>query len=250
MQRNVVARSHTDGTQLAGSWRAPTQDLARANSSVGARQVLSWCAPSGKLARQLPIWRAPKPCPASACSFLRPLAALTLTPLALFRPPALGVKQVRNRVLVQQALHLREGGLFDPHVDGHMALGAECRVQLHRRRLQVQHMLPMVGIGTTLCPPANCTHLRRGGHLLLQFPPLLFPPLLPPLPQGALTGERVLCRLAGGLRRLQLLAQQLVLRLQAENLRPLPCPPPPSPAACAACAASRGLLWGEGAWSP
>ena len=61
MQRNVVARSHTDGTQLAGSWRAPTQDLARANSSVGARQVLSWLAPSSKLARQFPIWRAPTP---------------------------------------------------------------------------------------------------------------------------------------------------------------------------------------------
>ena len=61
MQRNVVARSHKDGTQLAGSWRAPIQDLARANSSVGARQVLSWRAPSGKLARQLPIWRAPTP---------------------------------------------------------------------------------------------------------------------------------------------------------------------------------------------
>ena len=107
MQRNVVARSHTDGTQLAGSWRAPIQDLARANSSVGARQVLSWRAPSGKLARQLPIWRAPTPLLAHAksrCSFLRPLAALTLTPLALFGPTALGVKQVRNRVLVQQAL--------------------------------------------------------------------------------------------------------------------------------------------------
>ena len=70
MQRNVVARSHTDGTQLAGSWRAPIQDLARANSSVGARQVLSWRAPSGKLARQLPIWRAPTPLLAHAKSGL------------------------------------------------------------------------------------------------------------------------------------------------------------------------------------
>ena len=219
----------------------------RANFPFGARQLPCWRTPNQDLARQLTTWRAPKPCPASACSFLRPLAALTLTPLALFRPPALGVKQVRNRLLVQQALQLREGGLFDPHVDGHMALGAECRVQLHRRRLQVQHMLPLVGVGTTLCPPPNCTHLRRGGHLLLQLPPLLFPPLLPPLPQGALTGERVLCRLAGGLRRLQLLAQQLVLRLQAENLRLLPCPPPRLPLPVLP---PGGWSWGEGAWSP
>ena len=68
MQRNVIARLHTDGTQLAGSWRAPIQDLARANSSVGARQVLSWRAPSGKLARQLPIRRAPTPLLAHAKS--------------------------------------------------------------------------------------------------------------------------------------------------------------------------------------
>ena len=53
---------------MAGSWRAPIQDLARANSSVGARQVLSWRAPSGKLARQLPIWRAPTPLLAHAKS--------------------------------------------------------------------------------------------------------------------------------------------------------------------------------------
>ena len=98
----------------------------RANFPFGARQLPCWRTPNQDLARQLTTWRAPKPCPASACSFLRPLAALTLTPLALFRPPALGVKQVRNRVLVQQALQLREGGLFDPHVDGHMALSAEC----------------------------------------------------------------------------------------------------------------------------
>ena len=44
--------------------------------------------------------------------------------------------------------------LFDPHVDGHMMLGAECRVQLNRRGLQVQHM---VGVGSTLCPPPNRT---------------------------------------------------------------------------------------------
>ena len=68
IQRNVGARWHTDGTQLARSWRAPTQDLARANSSVGARQILSWRAPSGKLARQLPIWRAPTPLLAHAKS--------------------------------------------------------------------------------------------------------------------------------------------------------------------------------------
>ena len=153
-------------------------------------------------------------------------------------------------MLVQHALQLREGGLFDPHVDGRMALGAECRVQLHRRRLQVQHMLHLVGVGTTLCPPANCTHLRRGGQLLLQLPPLLFPPLLPPLPQGALTGERVLCRLAGGLRRLQLLAQQLVLRLQAENPRLLPCPPPRLPLPALPVLPPGGWSWGEGAWSP
>ena len=41
----VDARWHKVGTQLARSWRAPTQDLARDNSSVGARQVLSWRAP-------------------------------------------------------------------------------------------------------------------------------------------------------------------------------------------------------------
>ena len=67
-QRNVGARWHTDGTQSARRWRAPTQDLARANSSVGARQVLSWRASSGKLARQLPIWRAPTPLLARAKS--------------------------------------------------------------------------------------------------------------------------------------------------------------------------------------
>ena len=68
IQRNVVARSHTDGTQLARGWRAPNRGLARANSSVGARQVLSWRAPSGKLARQLLIWRAPTPLLAHAKS--------------------------------------------------------------------------------------------------------------------------------------------------------------------------------------
>ena len=51
IQRKVGARWHTVGTQLARSWRAPTQDLARANSSAGARQVLSWRAPSPELAR-------------------------------------------------------------------------------------------------------------------------------------------------------------------------------------------------------
>ena len=168
-QRKVGARWHTVGTKLARSWRAPTQDLARANSSVGARQVMSWRAPSRELARQLLIWRAPTPllaraksevgaptyylARAKACSFPRPLAALT--PLALFRPPGLGVQQVGNRMLVQQALQLREGGLFDPHVDGHMALGAECRVQLNCRGLQIQHM---VGVGATLCPPPPQLH--------------------------------------------------------------------------------------------
>ena len=103
---------------LADSWHAvgarQLRDLAGANSSVGARQVLSWRAQSRELARQLLIWRAPTTLLAHAksevgaptyhlacakcCSFPRPLAALT--PLALFRPPALGVKQVRNRVLV------------------------------------------------------------------------------------------------------------------------------------------------------
>ena len=99
---------HAVGARQLGIWRAPTRQLARAKSSVGARQVVSWGAnfsfgarqlpcwrtPNQDLARQLTTWRAPKPCPANACSFLRPLAALTLTPLALFRPPALGVKQV------------------------------------------------------------------------------------------------------------------------------------------------------------
>ena len=223
----------------------------RANFPFGACQLPCWRTPNQELARQLTTWRAPKPCPSSACSFPRPLAAPTLTPLDLFHPPALGVKQVRNRVLVQQALQLRKGGLFDPHVDGHMALGAECRVQLHRCRLQVQHMLPMGGVGTTLCPPPpNCTHLRRGGHLLLQLPPLLFAPLLPPLPQGALTGERVLCCVAGGLRRLQLLAQQLVFRLQAENLRLLACPPARLPLPALPVLPPGGWWWAEGAWSP
>ena len=135
---------------FAHRWHTVGTQLARANFSFGARHLPYWRTPNQDMARQLTTWRTPKPCLARACSFLRPLAALTLTPLALFRPPALGVKQVRNQVLVQQALQLREGGLFDPHVDGHMALGAESRVQLHRRHLQVQHM---VGVGTTLSPP-------------------------------------------------------------------------------------------------
>ena len=69
IQRKVGARWHTVGTQLARSWRAPTQDLARANSSVGARQVVSWRAPTSHLARakppvgarQIRSWRANLP---------------------------------------------------------------------------------------------------------------------------------------------------------------------------------------------
>ena len=105
------------------------------------------------------------------------------------------------------------------------------------------------------CTNKDLRHVRtwQAGwimHLLLQLPPLLFPPLLPPLPQGALTGERVLCRLAGGLRRLRLLAQQLVLCLQAENLCLLPCPSPRLPLPALPVLPPGGWSWGEGAWSP
>ena len=37
---------------------APTSQLARANFHLGARQLIGWCAPSDKLARQVSGWRA------------------------------------------------------------------------------------------------------------------------------------------------------------------------------------------------
>ena len=61
MQRNVVARSHTDGTQLAGSWHAPIQDLARAKWQVGAPTSHLARANSPVGARQIRIWRANLP---------------------------------------------------------------------------------------------------------------------------------------------------------------------------------------------
>ena len=53
---------------FAHRWHTVGTQLARANSGLGACQVLSWRAPSGKLARQLPIWRAPSPLLAHAKS--------------------------------------------------------------------------------------------------------------------------------------------------------------------------------------
>ena len=114
-----------------------------------------------------------------------------------------------------------------------MALGAECRVQLTRRGLQVQHM---VGVGATLCPPPNCTHLRRDGQLLLQLRPLLSPPLLPPLPRGALAVLRAASAAFS-------CSRSSLLSASRRRIYP-PMPPLPSRAACAACAASWGVVVG------
>ena len=60
---------------FAHRWHTVGRQLARANSGFGARQLVSWrapspelLAPSGKLARQLPVWRAPTPLLAHAKS--------------------------------------------------------------------------------------------------------------------------------------------------------------------------------------
>ena len=83
-----------------------------------------------------------------------------------------------------------------------MALGAQCRVQLTHRGLQVQHI---IGVGATLCPPTPQLHARAPWQTAAAAtPPSAFPTPSPATPKRrAPTDELAHAKMEIGARQLR-----------------------------------------------